>query len=709
MTERKRNGTIFRLFPLTVICAVLLLLTAPVTVRADTVREIGILVEFGQSEARSMLGMVNAFRKGDDAWAWNSSNTEKERYNGLRDLSYDYNLELVAMIRAAEIAVSFSHTRPNGQDCFTAGGWGSGYNVYGSTAGENIAAGYGSAASAFVGWQETDYYYSGQGHRRNMLSSGYTAIGIGHVQVNGVDYWVQEFGNRGGSSASEALDGYYGVDVEILSSLFSGYEFRMSDGSTGTEVTYGQTGQLPDAGVYIVLSSEKRLPAAAELVWKNEDDSVASFDESGAITAHRVGQTTISTSYEGQSFSYVIKVKPADIGNYSVTAADQIYDGTAWTPQVTVSNGADVLVRGTDYTLRYTDNTNAGQARITVTGMGNYTGTALGTFTIHPKDLMGGSISGLSDVVYTGEALTQPVTVMLEGKTLREKTDYTLSWSDNTDAGPAGVQVIGKGNYTGRLTGSFTISPADIAGASVTAPDQTYTGYGILPVMNVVWNGRKLTEGRDFTVEYSSNVEVGTAHVTVTGIGNLYGTAEGSFRIIRHIPMSLEKGSRFTIGGMVYQVTKAGESQKATVRFMKTTGAVSTLKIPSTVTRNGIVYKVTSIYKNALKGHSELRTLSVGNYVTTIGAGSFYRCTGLTSVTLGTRVSSVGKQAFYGCAALKKITVKSAKLSGAKMGARAFKGIYAKATFRVPYSLIGTYDTIFRNAGAGEKVRVTGI
>ena len=142
---------------------------------------------------------------------------------------------------------------------------------------------------------------------------------------------------------------------------------------------------------------------------------------------------------------------------------------------------------------------------------------------------------------------------------------------------------------------------------------------------------------------------------------------------------------------------------------MKLTRAVSSLKIPSTVTWDGIVYRVTSIYKSALKGHAELKTVSVGNYVTTIGANAFYRCTGLTTVTLGKRVASIGKLAFYGCPKLRKLTVKSTRLTAAKTGDRAFKGIYATAAVRVPAKLLKSYRTILRNAGVGSRAVFTGI
>ncbi len=69
-----------------------------------------------QSDSRDDLKLVNALRTGNDAWAWNESGTQKIKYQALKELTYDYGLEEIAMQRAAEIAIRYSHTRPNGEE-----------------------------------------------------------------------------------------------------------------------------------------------------------------------------------------------------------------------------------------------------------------------------------------------------------------------------------------------------------------------------------------------------------------------------------------------------------------------------------------------------------------------------------------------------------------------------------------------------------------
>ena len=160
-------------------------------VQAATTQECTVKGKFYQTDARSMLKKINKFRTGKEAWYYNEDGSKKT-LSGLGKLTYDYELEKIAMQRAAEISVLFSHTRPNGELCFSL--FPDSYN----SMGENIAMG----TSFIMGvddtlemWKETNEGYAGQGHRRNMLSEGFTCIGIACFEVEGNKYWVQEFGN----------------------------------------------------------------------------------------------------------------------------------------------------------------------------------------------------------------------------------------------------------------------------------------------------------------------------------------------------------------------------------------------------------------------------------------------------------------------------------------------------------------------------------
>lgn len=110
-------------------------------------------------------------------------NAERAKY-GLSSLTYDATLAKAADIRAVEIKSLFSHTRPNGQSCFTVLDE-IGYSYRG--AGENIAYGQRSAEEVMTAWMNSE------GHRANILGENYTHIGIGVYESGGVIYWSQMF------------------------------------------------------------------------------------------------------------------------------------------------------------------------------------------------------------------------------------------------------------------------------------------------------------------------------------------------------------------------------------------------------------------------------------------------------------------------------------------------------------------------------------
>ena len=137
------------------------------------------------------------------------------------------------------------------------------------------------------------------------------------------------------------------------------------------------------------------------------------------------------------------------------------YDGTAKTPAVTVG---DLNAEG--YAVSYGDNIEAGTAEVTVEGKGTYTGSRTLQFEIKKCPLSECTVSKPADRVYTGEALTQKLTVKYGSNVLTEGTDYTVSYSDHIDPGTAEISIPGKGNYEGTVTENFEIGIPDLAAPS---------------------------------------------------------------------------------------------------------------------------------------------------------------------------------------------------------------------------------------------------
>ncbi|MEY8461644.1 CAP domain-containing protein [Eggerthellaceae bacterium 24-137] len=300
------------------ICGVLAVaLTATMTVLPARPAEAAtadyqIPVTYGQTEARSMLSMINDFRA-SDAKCWNEDDTAQVAVGKQPALAYDYALEQAAMLRAAEIAVSFSHTRPNGTLCFTAF---SSLPLY--TYGENIAAGQTTAAAAFTSWREDDYGYAGQGHRRNMLDAGFTAIGIGHVTFNGIHYWVQNFGSPVvNATPTTAANGARTVAVSINDASITQKSLKASPATLS--VTAGKSAALPALNASMVVQDNwptgKLSFAAINPTWTSSNSAVAAIS-GNTVVGKKAGTATLTASANGvqTTATVTVKAQPSSAG-----------------------------------------------------------------------------------------------------------------------------------------------------------------------------------------------------------------------------------------------------------------------------------------------------------------------------------------------------------------------------------------------------------
>ena len=245
------------------------------------------------------------------------------------------------------------------------------------------------------------------------------------------------------------------------------------------------------------------------------------------------------------------------------------YTGSAIEPSVTVTLSGSTLTKGTDYTVSYSDNTSAGTATVTITGMNDYYGTVSKTFTISAQSLSSSNVT-LSSTSFTYSGSTQKPTVTVKnsaGTTLTSGTDYSISYSTTypKSAGTYTITITGKGNYKGTITKTYKITAKSIKSASVTLSSTSlkYTGSVIKPSVTVKLSGSTLSSS-NYTVTYSSNKAIGTATVKITGKGNYTGTITKTFKIVPKT-MSIKSAT--------------GAKKKITVKWSKTSGSVTGYQI----------------------------------------------------------------------------------------------------------------------------------
>ena len=134
---------------------------------------------------------------------------------------------------------------------------------------------------------------------------------------------------------------------------------------------------------------------------------------------------------------------------------------------------------------------------------------------------------------YKGVEVTPDIDAEYENYILVKDIDYTLTYTNNINAGTAEVIVNGIGNFTGEKTLEFTIYPADINyDVTVSVENVTYTGSAVTPDILAKIENYKLVLEKDYTLSYSNNVNIGTATITITGIGNVTGVRVVEFKII---------------------------------------------------------------------------------------------------------------------------------------------------------------------------------
>ena len=189
----------------------------------------------------------------------------------------------------------------------------------------------------------------------------------------------------------------------------------------------------------------------------------------------------------------------------TLSTSTYAYDGKAKKPGVTVKLNGKTLKNGTDYTVSYSNNTKVGTAKVTITGKGNYTGLVSKTYSIK-NNFKKATVSGISTKAFTGKNITQSITVKYNGKTLKNGTDYTVSYSNNKNIGTATVKITGKGSYTGTITKTFKINPAKQEIQKLTAKSKAFF---------VDWAQKGSATG--YEIQYATNSKFTSAKkVTIT-------------------------------------------------------------------------------------------------------------------------------------------------------------------------------------------------
>ena len=308
----------------------------------------------------------------------------------------------------------------------------------------------------------------------------------------------------------------------------------------------------PQAGEMAIYEGDRQLTEAQTVTSGKEltftiDTAKANLGKGRhTLTAKFVG----SQNMAAQAETVQVYIRQAAIARADVAVAGEsfTYTGSPITPavSVTLKNGTQ-LMKDRDYTLAYTNHTNAGTATVTVTGIGNYIGTAKKTFVI--SKAAAPEISWpTASAITCGEKVSDN---LLSGGS----TQYgTFTWSDTVKdtiptVGTYSYKVVftpsadTEKNYETITTKekeiSLTVNAKSLTDAQVTVSGSyTYTGQAQIPAaaaVTVQLDGKTIPNDR-YTISASDNTNAGQATVTVTGKGDYIGTASGTFTINKATP-----------------------------------------------------------------------------------------------------------------------------------------------------------------------------
>lgn len=218
------------------------------------------------------------------------------------------------------------------------------------------------------------------------VESGATLTNNGTISGNS-NSKVESNGSLGGSGTVEG-------DITVPDPKDSAVSISPSSAAYGSEVTLtAQISQAPAANAradqgkvdfYLGTQDSGTKLGTADVINNTAELTITLSEEKG----FKIGENTITADFGGSMVlgSKIVSAQLTVTGNLNdavvTVSGNYVYTGSPITPAVSVTWNNTPLTKDTDYTLAYTDNTNAGTATVTVTGTGNYTGTKTATFTI---------------------------------------------------------------------------------------------------------------------------------------------------------------------------------------------------------------------------------------------------------------------------------------------------------------------------------------
>ena len=373
-------------------------------------------------------------------------------------------------------------------------------------------------------------------------SSDVINVGTVDVTVNGIGNYAGEF-----KKSYKITPREYTVTTESAKKVYDGT--ALTAGGKIEGIVDGEVVVVHTTGSQTEVGST---PNTYKLEWKKASSKNYKLKED-SIGTLTVTEQTIDPGKDPD------KPNPNYSGVTINNPSNSVYDGkeNKWSPAVTDKEG-NALVEGADYTVEYStsDFRNVtGTITVTITGIGNYTGTVTRTYEITPKAYTVTTESAKK--VYDGTALTAggKIEGIVSGETVEftttgsrtvegtSKNTYSLKWN--------GSAIETNYKLAKESIGDLTVTPKSIIPDEPNTPDDKKTGITVSDPKDSKYDGQEhrevltvkdtktgkdLIANKDYTVVYSDDlVNAGTVTIKVSGLGNYSGSFTKTYKITKRL------------------------------------------------------------------------------------------------------------------------------------------------------------------------------
>ena len=439
----------------------------------------------------------------------------------------------------------------------------------------------------------------------------------------GTDYTVEYLANTVAGTAKVVVRGC-GSYVGTVEKTFEIRKASQTISAQNVSVEVGGTAKISVSGAMTAVSYE------------SGDTSVATVAADGTVTGKNVGTAVITvtaignTNYEAASTTVSATVTAVSLENedrvtVTLAATEFTYNGEEHRPGITVKCDGRTLAADVDYVVEFGECTNAGEKSVTISGIGNYTGSVIKSYTIRkaPQTLsaedMRIGFSETAQAVVTGAATS----VTYESNNTDAATVTADGTVTGTGAGSAEITVTAAedSNYELAVTTfTVTVDPISLSdtskvAVSLSGTEFTYNGSEQKPVITVVCNGKPLTEGEDYEAAFSGeSINAGEYSVTVTGKGNYDGSVTENYRIQKaEQVLAVNTNSlRMKQGGSAKIVVTGAQTD---ITYTSQNDSIATVDADGTVTGAGVGETIITV---AAAGNDNYESAAINVNVTVI-------------------------------------------------------------------------------------------